>query len=119
MHMTDFAPVLSATSSRDCIWIMFYPQLAPAPARPESGQYWARRDSGAGLPAPLPRLGRNTSKALAPRGFVRLRPWLAAPHSARRLFGEAVHHNAFASRPQVAGTWMMKRPAWSRRVAQT
>src|SRR6185312_3602357 len=28
MHMTDFAPVLSATSSRDCIWIMFFPNFS-------------------------------------------------------------------------------------------
>jgi hypothetical protein len=27
MHMTDFAPVLSATSSRDCIWIMSIPNF--------------------------------------------------------------------------------------------
>jgi hypothetical protein len=29
MHMTLFAPVLSATSSRDCIWIMSSSQLVP------------------------------------------------------------------------------------------
>src|SRR6187431_381972 len=31
MHWTDLAPVLSATSSRDCIWIMFSTQLELPP----------------------------------------------------------------------------------------
>src|SRR5687768_9063380 len=31
MHMTDLAPVLSATSSRDCIWIMSFPNLPGHP----------------------------------------------------------------------------------------
>src|SRR5262245_55180083 len=46
MHMTDLAPVLSATSSRDCIWIIVVPQLVPPASAladslgPESG--WKR-----------------------------------------------------------------------------
>src|SRR5437899_409836 len=70
MHMTDLAPVLSATSSRDCIWIMFVlsSQLEGAPRRTDSlgPREWARArhrgrsprlchgQAGSRQPAPLP-----------------------------------------------------------------
>src|SRR5690348_1737209 len=48
MQRTDFAPVLSATSSRDSVWIISkYSQLAPGShtrhGKCSQGQSWARR----------------------------------------------------------------------------
>lgn len=50
MHKTDFAPVLSATSNLDSVWIISVSQLVPQATRPPwprtHDQSWARQLNG-------------------------------------------------------------------------
>src|SRR4051812_27559594 len=78
MQRTDFAPVLSATSSRDSVWIISnISQLAPEAFACRSGQSWARRPPGSDVSLAGFRVGRNAQSAGGPmsraRDYVRSR----------------------------------------------
>src|SRR6185369_607840 len=110
MHMTDLAPVLSATSSRDCIWIMAVPNLSRrAPCGTAAGQSWARWPCTAlarcarwvGLKS---RAGRTNSARLAKLRIMPCRP--ARRQRSAQFFGLAqqrvgVAHLEFARRLDV------------------
>src|SRR3982750_1846335 len=99
MHMTDLAPVLSATSSRDCIWIMSglssqlggTPRRVPAVLGPVNGM---TSPKGEALDYATPRVERASAPArpLQALGLLDQGPGVAHLELARRLDVERLDH---------------------------
>ena len=108
MHRTDFAPVLSATSSRDSVWIIsVVPNLSrthPAGRSARtSGQSWARRRrlAAPSLPHRTLRMGRSSPPKRRARDYGRCAAFVKRPACSRP---RAVRPACAGSSPPVPGT---------------